>query len=298
MMRSCTTFFAVFFMGFFLFAQEADAKRLGGGKSFGSTFTTKKATAPSSTAAPRQSADPVASKTQAAAAPRSSGMKGMLGGLLAGGLLGALFFGGAFDGIQLMDILIFAAIGFLLFRLFARGAKSRPQPQYAGGPAPQAPVESAPAPAPAARQAGGFSPTPLMGGHLAEARLELPGWFNKEAFIEGAKSHFITLQKLWDRNDLEAMQSYMDEGLFEALKAERASLGDADQQTEVVSVMAELVNFVDEKHRVILGVNFYGWIREGAEAETREFNEIWHLTRDMTQDNADWFIVGIEQASA
>lgn len=55
-----------------------------------------------------------------AANPASSAKKGLmgglLGGLLAGGLLAA-FFGGAFEGIQFMDILIMGLIAFVIFKL-------------------------------------------------------------------------------------------------------------------------------------------------------------------------------------
>ncbi len=45
-------------------------------------------------------------------------MGGILGGLLAGGLLAALFGSGAFEGIQFMDILIIAVLAFILFKIF------------------------------------------------------------------------------------------------------------------------------------------------------------------------------------
>ncbi len=55
----------------------------------------------------------------------------MLGGLALGGLLGALFFGGAFENLNFLDIAIFALIGFLLYRLFA--ARARRAMSHAGG---------------------------------------------------------------------------------------------------------------------------------------------------------------------
>jgi len=52
---------------------------------------------------------------------------GMLGGLALGGLLGSLFFCGAFENINFMDILVFGGIAFLLYKLFAarKGAAQR-----------------------------------------------------------------------------------------------------------------------------------------------------------------------------
>ena len=56
---------------------------------------------------------------------------GMLGGLALGGLLGALFFGGAFENINFMDVLIFGLIACVLYKIFVsrkRAAMSDAQP--------------------------------------------------------------------------------------------------------------------------------------------------------------------------
>ena len=108
---------------------QADARRMGGMSSFGKKQTTHQ-TQPS-----KQSGN---ASGAAAGAGRSGMMGGMLGGLLAGSLLGALFFGGAFDGLGLMDILIFAGIAFLIMRfLKSRAAAAQPMQRgaaTAGGP--------------------------------------------------------------------------------------------------------------------------------------------------------------------
>ena len=52
------------------------------------------------------------------------GLMGMLGGLALGGLLGSMFFGGAFENFNFMDILIFGGVAFLLYKLFAARARN------------------------------------------------------------------------------------------------------------------------------------------------------------------------------
>ena len=64
--------------------------------------------------------------------------------------------------------------------------------------------------------------------------------------------------------------------------------------TEVVSVMAELANFIDNDDHVIASINFYGWLKEDSDQAT-EFSEIWHLRREMNGSDANWMIVGIQQ---
>ncbi len=271
--------------------EHADAaKRFGGGGSFGKMFSTPKKVAPAPKPAP--SAAPTNQSSTTAAKPKS-GMGGMLGGLLAGGVLAALFFGGAFDGIQFMDILIIALIAFVAYRFLSRMKQPQRKPQYAHGSQPQQDAPSSEDVAQTQPQA--FEPTPLMSQGLASAEVQLPEWFNKDAFLEGARQHFATLQQAWNRNDLEEIRSYCDADLYDTLVVERAKLGEEVLDNEVVSVMSELIGFEERDNRVELSINFYGWMREGTDAQTTEFNEIWHLTKATDQADADWFIVGIEQ---
>jgi len=270
--------------------QDAEAKRFGGGGSFGKSFFTQKKVAPTPVA-PRQSTTQQTATQQGMAAPKTAGATrgGMLGGLLAGGLLGALFFGGAFDGIQLMDVLIVGLIGFVLFKLLARSQVARPQPSYAGHPSGHQQA------APKAAAPTAFEPTPLMSERFDEAEVALPEWFDKSAFIDGARQHFAELQKAWALNDLSTIQTYCSSELYTQLVAERHKLGSATLDNDLVSVMVEIIGFAQEGDEARLSINFYGWMREGAGQETTEFNEIWHLTRDLSAADADWFIVGLQQ---
>lgn len=284
MIRTLAIFCCVLMLGLTLTPDVAEAKRFGGGGSFGKMFkTSPKKTSPA--VAPKAAPS---STGKTAAAPSRPGMGGLMGGLLAGGLLGALFFGGAFDGIQFMDILIIAVIGFVLFKLFA-GAKKpqRREPQYAGHPE-QEPVAARTSVEPVA--SGGS-----WGQGDQEAELDLPAWFDKKAFLEGSSNHFAQLQKAWNQNDLPEIQTYCSEELFDALVAERARLSDSELDNDLVSVIPELVGFAEAEGQAQVSILFNGWMREGAGAETTEFSEIWHLTRDLSAEGADWFIVGIEQ---
>jgi predicted lipid-binding transport protein (Tim44 family) len=281
-----TTCFALL-LGFMLMPQEAEAKRLGGGSSFGKSYNTApKRVAP---APNRDQAATPAQNTPSAAG--RGGMGGLMGGLLAGGLLAALFMGGAFDGIQLMDIVLLAVIGFVLFKLFSRKRVQSQQPAYAmpdGAMARQAPEQ----PRPVVPEAVAGS---SVGADEAPVELKLPQWFNEQAFVEGARNHFMNLQQAWDSQNWDEIRDYMSDEMFAELQRERAKLP-AQQQTEVESVMAELVNFIDNDDHVVASIHFYGWIAESGEP-TAEFSEIWHLNRDMTTEGSDWKIVGIEQSS-
>ena len=103
-MKKMLTLFAMI-LAIGLGAPHAEAKKFGGGKSFGKSYKT----------APAQpAAKPVDNKNPTLGAqtpPKKSGMMGgLLGGLLAGGLFAYLLGSGAFEGLQGMDMLLIAAL--------------------------------------------------------------------------------------------------------------------------------------------------------------------------------------------
>jgi len=116
-----------------------EAKRFGGGRSLGKQYRSMPHTAPRQT--PR--AAPGRSQATAGAAERTSGMSrwlGPLAGLVAGGLLASLFFGDAFQGLQIMDILLVAALIFGGLMLFKAMRRSRPATAKTGAGAYGGPV--------------------------------------------------------------------------------------------------------------------------------------------------------------
>ncbi|MGR2738354.1 Tim44 domain-containing protein [Billgrantia sp. Q4P2] len=272
-MRHFLVMLMVAVLGFGLAVEHAEARRLGGGGNVGSFSRSadRPATAPNQ-AAPARQAQP----NQAT----GSRMPGMLGGMLAGGLLAALLFGGAFDELRLMDILLIAGLGFLLFRLLARrrtAVASGPQPAERQSHAePQA-----------------FQPAPgaAMGGGTFGS---LPVWFDRERFLSGAKEHFMTLQRAWDNNDFGGIQEYVTPELYNLLREERNSQP-ANNRTEIVRLFAELGDVRELGSQAEATVIFHGILEENG--EQTEFNETWHLIREV-RDGAPWYLQGIEQSAA
>lgn len=274
--------------------EEAHAKRMGGGKSFGRSYQTAPVPSRNSADAPAQRQQADAAKPAQQGAKKGGMMGGLLGGLLVGGLFAALFAGGAFEGLQFMDILIIAALAFIIFKVIsslrqgsAMARAPAPQPAYAGAgqsPTPT-PVFGARREAPAA--------APLSSGNGHAVPFNLPLGFDSPAFVEGAKEHYRVLQDAWNRNDLPKIQEYMTPELYADLKAERTSLT-ADPQTEVLSVDAELVRADQQFGKAEVSIRFSGRCRDAAEGTDEAFVDIWHLERDYTKDDAPWFITGMQ----
>lgn len=278
----------------------AEAKKFGGGKSFGKSFKT----AP----APKQQQQNTntlgkdqTTKTQSSS--KKGLMGGLMGGLLAGGLLAA-FFGGAFEGIQFMDILIMGLIAYFAFKLLrgVLGAKAgsmnqhRQQPAFGG----QASSNSAPkfehsnvhnfeqqGAQPQSNQGGfGF-------GTQTDVPHNYPPGFDQAAFINGSREHYRILQGAWNHNQLETIEEYVSASLYEDLKSERSKL-EGDQQTDVMFVDAEIVRADYDANKAQLSLQFNGRYRDQAEGIEENIEDIWHLERDLTTPNAPWLIVGIQ----
>ncbi|GAA5645323.1 Tim44 domain-containing protein [Vibrio proteolyticus] len=269
----------------------AEAKKFGGGKSFGKSYKT--APAPKQ----QQQNTNTLSKDQSAtkSASKKGLMGGLLGGLLAGGLLAAMF-GGAFEGIQFMDILIIGLVAFLLFKLMRGmvGAKQgsmnqhRQQPAFGGNTSQfEQPnvhnFEQQPN-----TNAGGFG----FGGQTDIPHNYPPG-FDQAAFLNGSREHYRILQGAWNHNELDKIEEYVSPSLFEDLKEERAKLS-GEQHTDVMYVDAEIVRADYDANKAQLSLQFSGRYRDAVEGIEEEIEDIWHLERDLTAPNAPWLIVGIQ----
>jgi len=258
--------------------QEAEAKRFGGMKSFGKRQSTYQSTP----AKPSQQTTGAANSS-AANGGKKGAMGGMLGGLLAGSLLGALFFGGAFEGIEFMDILMFAGIAFLLMKLFRSGAKAA------------APMQrQAAADGPAINAADLSSATESATPNGADIPFNLPQGFDQAQFLDTARAHFTELQNAWNQYDMDKVREFCSPALYAQLAEQRAENAGAEH-TEVEFVDAEIVRADSNQHLAEISVHYTGRTRDTADNSQDPVNETWHLERDLRQDNSPWLIVGIQQ---
>lgn len=272
------------FLGSVMVANSiAEAKRLGGGKSFGRS-------APSSVQQRQASGTNAAGQT----AQRSGASRwlGPLAGLAAGGLIAAMLFGDGFEGFQILDFLLIAGLvfgGIMIFKAMRRsssGAMHR-QPVTASGPSATPPPSNTGFGGSSSAQSGQTS-------RLLEGR-QRPSWFNEDGFLQAAKTHFIRLQAAWDKGDMKDIREYTTPELYAQLMLDRQNEGLGEQHTEVVTLNAELLGLSEEADQYVASVRYSGMIREEEGVEAQPFSEIWHVQRSRDDNNADWYIAGIEQ---
>lgn len=291
------------FMGVFMTVgaiSDAEAKRMGGGKSFGSkSFQNKPAkrtsTAPSK--AQTQNAD------KKAALAKKGGMMGLLGGLMIGGLLGAMFFGGAFENINFMDILLFAGIAFILFKLISSRRRQN-QPETANG-AP-IPPEDANNDNIQTRQAsndfggGNADSTNNVIHEEPENMLErgkIPRSFDQKSFLTGAENVYTLLQKAWDNGDLADLRQFCNDEVFGELQDQiRARTGNST--TEIIALKSELVNFTKSGNRTEVTVIFHAELNEhdnNEQTSNTHIQEAWYFVRPDNRNEHNWLLDAIQQ---
>lgn len=298
---------------------DADAKRLGGGKSTGMQREMPARTAPDAPpakpagpaqqGAPAQQAAPAAAPNAAgaqAAAPKRNWM-GPLAGLAAGlglaALMSHLGLGEAFGSFLLIALLAIAAI--VVVRMIMN-RRRQPQPAgmaYTGSPAAggqvawPAPAPAGTAAAPAAAEAApapGVADAPAVPAAAPLAKAFVPAAFDSEGFARTAKMIFIRLQAANDARDLDDLRAFTTPEMFAELSMDIRERGHEAQHTEVLSVESEVLDVADEGSRQVVSVRFRGQVQEQAGAAPVAVDEVWHLVKP-ADGSRSWAIAGIEQ---
>lgn len=257
-----------------LFAPTAEAKRFGGGGSFG-----KQRAVPMQRQA--QKAPPAApEKAPASAPPAGNKWLGPLAGLAIGAGLASMFAGGGLGGSMGTILLALLAAGVVMF-LVSRFSQSRtpaqPAMQYAGA----RPYSEPPQPV-------------MSGGGAAVGASNIPADFPVEAFLRNGKASFIRLQAANDRKDLDDIREYTTPEMFAEISMQIHERGSEPQKTDVMQLDAELLEVATEGHYTIASVLFTGQLRENNGAP-EAVSEVWHVQKDLRDDKAVWLLAGIQQ---
>jgi predicted lipid-binding transport protein (Tim44 family) len=266
-----------------LFAATAEAKRFGGGSSFGKQRTMTPQAAPKAPAA--------APAATPGAAPAAAGNRwlGPLAGLAVGAGLGALFMGGGLGGMggAMGGILIALAAAALVMFLIAKFRKPQPM-QYAGAGAPYGNPEPVQQPV----YGGSVAPVAASTAHAGN----IPADFPVESFLRSAKTSFIRLQAANDRKDLNDIREYTTPEMFAEISMQMQERDDAPQKTDVIAINGELLQVANEGDMAIASVRFTGQLRENNGAPDK-VDEIWHVQKNLRDDKSVWLLAGIQQTT-
>ena len=308
----------------------ADAKRMGGGSSFGkqsSNVTQRNAPANSGNSATNSAAKPGTPAAAPAAAAPKKPWGAMLGGLAAGlglaWLASSLGLGGAFGQIimfALLALLVMVVVGFVMRKLkggsvSAPGA-TRAQPPFAfqGAGADSGATADAVTPrnySPAnvgndasarpwersAVASGAAATGSMIGSALTGSQSwGVPADFDAEGFLKACKTNFVTLQDAWDRSDIQSLRAMMTDDMLGQIKAQLADreshTGGTVNKTEVVMLDAQLLGIEEMSDVYMASVEFSGMIKEDDSAGASPFREVWNMTKP--RNGGGWLVAGVQ----
>ncbi|HYS66482.1 MAG TPA: TIM44-like domain-containing protein [Paraburkholderia sp.] len=289
---------------------DAEARRMGGGRSIGrQSNTVQQQAAPSqpsqSNQAMQQRAQPAPAPTPAAQ-PNRSRWLGPIAGLAAGlgiaALLSHFGLGGAFASAManIIVIALIAMIAIWLIRRFMGRKRDAAQPAYAGG-APtlnsggtgysQEPRYTAPPTGSYLEPQGNPLTTPSINAVPA-----VPAGFDSEAFLRNAKVYFVRLQAAWDVGNMDDIREFTTPEMFAEVKVDLSSRGAQSNQTDVVQLNAELLGVEERASEYFASVRFSGLIREAPGAAAEPFVEVWNLSKS-NRAGEGWLLAGIQQVA-
>lgn len=297
-MRTILSIFLMTLLGFGLFCNDAAAKRFGGGRSFGvqrpmSSFST-----------PYKPASSFNKGGTAANSSRWGGMLGgLFGGLLLGGLLTSLFMGnGVMTG--LLTWLVVGAFILLIINLFRRKIPSA-QGANSGNPQPFSanPFDAFKNTLSDKYQQFHGSQGQGSGQHGSQQGFK-PGSQQSSAFMSGgtkddedflreAKVKFIRLQTAYDQQNLDDIREFSSPEVVAEIQMQFQEQEGAINQTEVVSLEAEILGREQQGNTEVASVRFTGSIKENSD-KAEALNEIWHFQRT-GGDSGKWIVSGVQQ---
>jgi len=262
-------------LGALLGSPEAEAQRLAGARALDPR--SGMITVQSATPAPRSAPPPNAP----AARSRRSWMP-VLGGLAAGGLLGALLGENVLFGVLMAGLLI--AVGVFVARLILRARDAgMPAVEFAG-------LGSETVAAPPPSQAAGLTGA----APRAQPGPELPEGFDLVDFLRGAKLSFVRLQVANELGSLREFRQFSTPEMYAELSQGAVGPGGKHSSPDVVSLNAELTALAAEGDTQRASVRFNGLARAAPGAAPAGFAEIWHLARP-ADGSTGWLLAGIQR---
>ncbi|MGB3742054.1 MAG: TIM44-like domain-containing protein [Castellaniella sp.] len=290
---------------------DAQARRMGGGLSFGRQSTNvikqrQAVTPPAATTTQR-----AATTSAAGATAAKSGMSrwlGPLAGIAAGlgiaALLSSLGLSGAlleFLSSALLIGLVIFAVMFLVRRLrgaqsplasagAAQGGSSYRQSASQGSQGPAwGSTPGSSAPAASASAAPVIQAVPSV--DAPDPSWFVPADFDIPAFLTQAKQQFTRVQALWDAGDREALKALLTDDLLAEITP-RLPQPNENNHTEIVLLNAELLGIETVAGGHLASVRYSGMLREAEGAEAFRMEEVWNLYK---ADGEGWLLAGIQQ---
>lgn len=297
----------------------AEAKRIGGGKSYGMSRSSSSGQSYQQPSHSYPSSYPVSPSQPAQRS--GSGVGKMVAAGVAGAAIGAVAANAMADHSNVATsrdaattqdpanapvqqeqksshswlwIAVLAILGYFLFRRFS-GQKVKAANPYAPGsnaPFGQTPAPRNVTPATGADNTNIFGQTvgTAAGTAYTNSGNQLADGTEPAAFLRQARAKFLHLQSMNSSSNVDEIARYFTPQLYQAIRADILSNNDL---AEFPQLNAQLVDSASENGQYIASVRFSGMVSEELNAQPTPFSETWHFVKAMA--GGDWLVAGIEQ---
>lgn len=256
-----------------LIINDAQAKRFGGGRSFGVQRSISSFSRPQSSGFSRPGM-------------QTNKWLGPLTGLALGGILASLFMG---HGIG-TGILTWLMLGLAFLAILNLLRKKTPSAAHAAHYSERN-----------ENVARHFSSPFMTNNNQSINAAHQPAGFDADTFMRDAKVCFLRLQTAYDRKNLNDLREFTTPEVFAEIQLQLQERGDEANQTDVVSLNSELLDATAQSQgminssadTLIASVRFSGLVRENSDKISTSINEIWHFRKDTV--SSSWLVSGIQQ---
>lgn len=288
MLRTFLSMLLVGLITWGLFAQDVEAKRFGGGRSFGVSRSTSNFSRSSTSPAFGQNY----TRTQQPFGQSTSSMSrwfGPLAGLITGGLLASLFMSNGL-GSGILSWLLIGGLLLVVINLFR--SKMQPARQASRPYSDDRNYFARDAAMQFMQNNRDTSSVPVN---------NYPVGFDGPAFLRNAKVQFIRLQAAYDQKNLNDIREFTTPEVFAEVQLQLQELGSKENKTHVLTLEAELLQVENETQMMagtemqttLASVRFTGMIQEDRSEAAVPVKEIWHFRKETVNQN--WLVAGIQQ---
>ena len=127
--------------------------------------------------------------------------------------------------------------------------------------------------------------------------VRVPEGFDVDGFVGTAKQVFLALQVAWDTSDMATLHSMLTDQMLSEIKSqlgERAQHSNSqDNQTEVITLHAELLGVQELDNVYMASVEFSGLIREDQTQGPNSFREVWSMSKQK-DGSSGWLVCGVQ----
>lgn len=290
MLRRILALFFVTLVTMGLFIHDADARRFGGGRSFGMSRSVNSFSRTSPTSGFSNYSRSQNTYGQTGSTFGRSFLPSIIG-LGAGLLLGSLFMGHGF-GAGLLSWLLVGSILMMLINFW----RQKNQPRHFSQPyTQQAQVFTRDA-------ASAFMRNSQSTAHHAQPiQNDYPIGFDTTTFLRDAKAQYVRLQAAYDAKNLNDLREFTTPEVFAEIQLQLHERGEAENHTNVMRLEAELLDVEPRSQNIggtemesyVASVKFAALLQEERDKSAEQVSEIWHFSKEV--GSARWKVAGLQQ---